>query len=140
MTVTFVGHSDAPDSVRESLAPLLIELIKNYNAETFYVGNNGRFDIIVARALEDLKQKYPHIKYAVVLAYFPRNSNCGDTAPTVYPEGLELVPPRFAICKRNEWMIDRSEMIVAYVTRDFGGAAKYKRYALRKKKTVIDLI
>ncbi len=139
MTVTFFGHGDTPDSIRDTLRIILIDLITNHGANTFYVGSNGNFDKIAKNALSDLGSVYP-ITYAVVLEYMPTKSNSGDPSPTIYPEGLEAVPPRFAICKRNEWMINHSDIVITYVNRNFGGAAKYAKYAKIKKKNVINLI
>ena len=36
-------------------------------------------------------------------------------------------------------MVDRSVIVVTYVKRPFGGAAKFKELAETKKKTVIEL-
>ena len=58
---------------------------------------------------------------------------------TVFPEGLESVPPRYAIDRRNRWMLDRSDYVVTYVRNPYGGAAKYKELAIKKHKTVIEL-
>ena len=52
---------------------------------------------------------------------------------------LESVPPRFAIRKRNEWMVNQADLIVSYVRRSFGGAAGALDFALRKKKRIIHL-
>ena len=35
---------------------------------------------------------------------------------------LENVIPRFAISKRNEWMIDKADLIIAFVNHEYGGA------------------
>ena len=55
---------------------------------------------------------------------------------TVYPP-LESVPKRYAISRRNEWMVRESDIVVAYVIRGFGGAAKTLEFAQRKKKRII---
>ena len=34
---------------------------------------------------------------------------------TMFPEGLELVHPRYAIERRNGWMLERSDYFVTYV-------------------------
>ncbi len=57
---------------------------------------------------------------------------------TIYPE-LEKVPYRFAISKRNEWMVDNSDLVIAFVSHSWGGAATTYRYAIRKKKQIINL-
>ena len=141
MTCTFFGHRDTDSTaVREPLKKLLIELIENRNAIELYVGIEGNFDRTVRSVLRELKEKYPQIRYSTVLAYLPgKNNEFFDYTDTIYPEGLERVPPRFAIAKRNEWMVNHSDMVIAYVKYNFGGAAKYIEYADRKKKKIINL-
>ena len=34
---------------------------------------------------------------------------------TIYPEGLEYTPRRFAISKRTQWMVQQSDYVIAYV-------------------------
>ena len=62
-----------------------------------------------------------------------------DEADTVYPDGPEKTTRRFAIERRNRKMIDWSEIVVTYVCRPFGGAAKCRTLAERKGKEVIEL-
>jgi len=139
MTATFFGHKDTPKEIEPTLRSTLIDLIKNKNVNVFYVGNNGNFDTMVRRQLEDLSQTYP-ITYSVVLAYLPTEKNKYDNLTnTIYPEGLETVPKRFAISWRNKWMIQQSDIIVTYVVHNFGGAAQFKEMAMKKKKNVVEL-
>ena len=139
MTATFFGHKDTPKEIEPTLRSTLIDLIENKNVTAFYVGNNGNFDTMVRRQLEDLSRIYP-ITYSVVLAYLPTEKNKYDNLTnTIYPEGLETVPKRFAISWRNKWMIQQSDIVVTYVTRDFGGAAQFKVLAERQCKIVIEL-
>lgn len=137
MTITFFGHSDAPTSIRPLLQRLLERLIVEEGADRFYVGNHGAFDALVRQCLKAAKQEYPHIDYGIVLAYLTHTND--HHIPSVYPEGLECVPPRFAICKRNEWMIESSDLVIVYVTRQFGGAARFKEMAERKGRRIINL-
>ena len=139
MTATFFGHKDTPKEIEPTLRSTLIDLIENKNVNVFYVGNNGNFDTMVRRQLEDLSQTYP-ITYSVVLAYLPTEKNkYDDLTNTIYPEGLETVPKRFAISWRNKWMIQQSEVVVTYVTHNFGGAAQFKEMAVRQEKYVIEI-
>ena len=139
MVCTFFGHKDTPKEIEPTLRSTLIELIENKNVSVFYVGNNGNFDTLVRRQLEDLSQTYP-ITYSVVLAYLPTEKNKYDNLTnTIYPEGLETVPKRFAIPWRNKWMIQQSDVVVTYVTRNFGGAAQFKALAERLNKHIINL-
>ncbi len=139
MTVTFFGHKDAPKKIEPTLRATLIDLIENKNATVFYVGNNGNFDTMIRRQLENLSQTYP-ITYSVVLAYLPtKKSEYDDLTNTILPESIETVPKRFAISYRNKWMIEQSDVVVTYVTHSFGGAAQFKALAQKQGKTVIEL-
>ena len=55
---------------------------------------------------------------------------------SVYPP-LERVPRRFAIARRNRWMVDQADVVVACVQRSWGGAAEMLRYAQRRGKAVL---
>lgn len=138
-TVTFFGHKDTPKEIEPTLRTTLINLIENHNAVNFYVGNNGNFDIMVHYVLEDLSAVYP-IQYAVVLAYLPvKKDESENLNNTILPEDIETVPKRFAISYRNKWMLDHSDIVVTYVTHNFGGASQFKDLAERKGKRLIEL-
>ena len=139
MTVTFFGHKDTPKEIEPTLRTTLVDLIENHGATKFYVGNNGNFDTMVRRHLEDLSRTYP-ITYNVVLAYLPtKKSEYDDYTNTILPDGIETVPKRFAISWRNKWMIEQADIVVTYVTHSFGGAAQFKALAERQGKTIIEL-
>lgn len=141
MVCTFFGHRDAPYEIEHILRETVENLIKNENVKLFYVGNNGRFDSITRKILKELKQKYDEINYYVVLAYMPgrQNSKNEDYADTIYPDGLENTPPRYAISKRNMWMIDRSDIVITYTRGNTGGAAKFKETAQKRGRRIINL-
>ena len=139
MTVTFFGHKDTPKEIEPTLRMTLVDLIENHGTTEFYVGNNGNFDTLVRRQLENLSQTYP-ITYNVVLAYLPtKKSEYDDHTNTIYPEGIETVPKRFAISYRNKWMVEQSDIVITYVARTYGGAWQFKALAERQGKTVIEL-
>ena len=138
----FFGHSDCPSTVAPKLRSVLIELIENHGVDVFYVGNQGSFDRMVRSALKVLAEIYPHIRYAVVLAYMPRKRDAltdFNYKNTLLPEGIEAVHPRFAISWRNKWMIRQADYVVTYITHSWGGAAQFADLAEKQKKTVINL-
>ena len=140
MTVTFIGHADAPDAIRENLKGVVTNLIENEAADTFYIGTHGNFDIMSYSVIKELTAIYPHVKVFSVLAYMPTsNSSLSDTSDTVLPEEVAVASPRFAIIKRNRWMIEKSDTVVAYVKRNIGGAAKCRDFSVKKKKRIIYL-
>lgn len=142
ISCTFFGHKNTPEQTEEILRKILIDLIENKNVDMFYVGNNGGFDDMVRKNLKLLKIDYPHIKYAVVLAYMPNDKaeiRYGDLNDTIYPEELDNTPTRYSIAKRNRWMINMSDYVVTYVKYSFGGAAQFKELAEKKGKTILNL-
>ena len=50
----------------------------------------------------------------------------------IIPQELNGVHPKAAIQKRNRWMVDQAELLIAFVCRDFGGAYEALKYAKRK--------
>ena len=93
---------------------------------------------MVARVLKELAATYP-IEFYVVLAYLPEK-NRGMDCETVFPEGLETVPKRFAISYRNKWMIERADYVITYVKYEVGsGAAQFKELAKQRGKKVIEI-
>ena len=137
---TFFGHRDCPDSLKAMIRSVVIDLITNYGIDMFYVGHQGGFDGLVRSVLYEITQEHPQVYYAVVLAYMPSESSASsDTSDTMLPEGIELVHPRYAISWRNNWMLQHSDFVVAYVAHSWGGAARYMQKAIRSGKTVINL-
>ncbi len=137
---TFFGHRNCPQTVTPKLRAVLEDLIVNQGVDAFYVGNHGRFDAIVRRVLGELKTVYPQIRYAVVLAYMPQGKNDWmDNSDTMFPEGLENVPPRYAISWRNHWMLKKSDYIITYVIHSWGGAAVFAQKGRKSGKTVINI-
>ena len=135
---TFFGHRDCPDSIRPKLRSVLINLIENQQADTFYVGRQGSFDALVYATLRELAAEYPHIRYAAVLERLS-GKNTDDFTETLFPGAMENLPPRFAIDRRNNWMLQQAEFVVVYVTHTWGGAAQFAGKAEKQGKTVINL-
>lgn len=138
MKCTFFGHRDAPGEIRDKIKEAMINLIEQENVTEFYVGDKGSFDRMSLSVLKELAAAYPQIKYCVVYAYIP-NEGREDFEHTVFPEGIESAPKRFAIDYRNRWMEKHSDFVIAYVGHSLGGAAKYVETARKHGKKVIDL-
>ncbi len=137
LVCTFFGHRDTPNEIEPLLRAALIDLIENEQVSLFYVGNQGNFDWMVRKILRELKERYP-IDYAVVLAYLPEKPDpYEDYSDTVYP--LEGVPPRFAIDRRNYWMLEQADYVITYVRVGWGGAAKFKEIAEKRGLKIYNL-
>lgn len=137
----FFGHRDCPESIYGVILDTILSVLGRGEEAEFLVGNQGQFDFLVRKALKELSGECA-FKYSVVLAYINRNEYdpLGDIASnSIYPEGIENVPPRFAIDRRNRWMIDNSDCVIGYVTTRFGNAYKYLVTAEKKGKNVINI-
>lgn len=142
MVCTFFGHKDTSSIIREPLTVLIRELINKRNVNQFYVGNQGKFDSLVYQVLKEIKKDYSQIQYCIVLAYMPlRNNNLYKDfyECTIYPDGLEKTPAKFAILKRNEWMVKKSDIVVSYVTDKASNSYKFVEYAIKHNKEVINI-
>ncbi len=139
-TCTFFGHRIAADSLKPALRQAIIELIEKEEVFNFYVGAQGKFDLMAANVLKELSSQYP-IRYAVVLAYFPdgKRKEAPPNHPTLFPEGQEKAHPSYAIAKRNEWMIRQSTFAITHAEHPIKGAGKYKAMAQKRGLTVISL-
>lgn len=137
MIVTFCGHREVqePEKVRKWLYETVEGLILE-GADCFYLGAYGRFDSMTADVVRDMKDKYPHIRSVLVLPYLDREYDVSGYDESIYPP-LENVPRRYAISKRNEYMVDNADVVVAYVVFSFGGSKKTLRYAERKHKRIL---
>lgn len=144
---SFIGHKDLfiTDTLLENIRNIIIDLIENENIKDFYCGGYGNFDNTIASLLKELKSTYNIKSYLVTpyinplvekkLKYIKR---CNIYDEIIYPE-LENIPLKFAIKKRNEWIVDHSDIIIAYVDHNWGGASTTLKYAIKRNKYIIRL-
>ena len=139
-TCTFFGHRDFPEKLKVKLREVLVDLITDCGVDLFYVGNQGKFDACVYSELNSIRKEYPQIKCAVVLAYLPvKKTEYEEYSDAIFPEGIERVYPRYAISWRNDWMLEKSDYVVTYVVRSWGGASQYANKAKKQGKVLIEL-
>ena len=136
---TFFGHRGCYGLDGAVLRNAMEELIQK-GVDDFLVGNQGQFDRMVYGCLKSLQIQYPHIRYSVVLAYLPAEKKpFEDYSDTVFPCGMEQVHPKYAVERRNRWMITRSQYCLCYINHTWGGAYKFARMASRRGLSVINL-
>ena len=137
MTVTFCGHRDVLEpEIMKTWLNEAIEALINEGADRFLLGGYGQFDRLAAAVVQKQKEQHPDICSVLVLPYLDRKYDASQYDESIYPP-LETTPRRFAILKRNEYMIDMADCVIAFVTHEFGGAYTSLRYAQRKRKRII---
>ena len=149
MTVcTFAGHREVYQSnISEALDQALAEIIENDNSIRFLVGGMGEFDKMCASAVRRAKRKYPNteIRLELVLPYLTNDINENKSFyemsydNIIVPFELAGVHYKSVITKRNRWLVDNSDWLIAFVYRDFGGAYTTLRYAEKKGLQIVNL-
>ncbi len=142
MIATFCGHREIyVTEIYEKVQEIVKDLVENKGVDTFYSGNMGEFDKLCEKAVRALKEEYD-IKLYWVAAYFMEKMNKEKEELERLYDGI-IVPDlgqvhyKQAILKRNFWMVDKSDYVISYVYREFGGAYKTLRYAEKVGKTIM---
>lgn len=136
MYVAFFGHRECPDSIYTKLKEIILSLVNQNSKITFLIGDRGMFDSLVLKSVKEICRIYESIEYYIVLAYYKDNN---ISEPTIYPEEVAKSIPKFAISVRNRWIVEKSDIIITYVRRNWGGAYQSKIQAIKKGKKVIEL-
>ena len=127
--VSFIGHRqiDRFRFVEEQLDRIISDLISRKEYVEFFVGRNGDFDTIVASAVKRGQKAYGAANSSLILVipYPVANMDCLEKFydEIWYPDELYGVHYKAAITKRNEWFVRNSDLLVAYVENESGGAA-----------------
>lgn len=145
MTVCFCGHGklyNEYDRIRAKCFDAVQSLILK-GADNFLVGDYGDFDGLAASVCLGLKKEYPHIEVSLVLPYYrPHIDDYTQQRYTQFDSviipPLEDTPYRYRIVKANQYMVNQSETVIAYV-RSSGGAAQTMQYAIKRSKMLINL-
>ena len=117
--VSFIGHRHEWHclNVEHKFFLTLQELIKE-GYDTFYVCSQGYFDKLSGLFLSTLKKTNSHIKIFKILSSYSWNTS-KNKLPDFYSgsilPSLENYFYKQKITKRNEWIVDSSEVIVCHV-------------------------
>ena len=138
------GHREVFENISKTISSA-VRTAAEQGCKIFYTGAMGRFDEMFSSEVRFLKKAYPNIKLICVMPYMTNEINTqGDYLYTLYDGILvstELADVHYkaAITKRNQWIIQRSELVIVYTRRNFGGAYNAKRYAERMNKGIITI-
>lgn len=142
---SFFGHRDVFVDLSDELKSAVEKAITEFGITTFYVGENGDFDRMAAGAVRSIKRRYPNIKLILVLPYFTNRINEykeiyeSDFDSIYIPSELADVHPKGAITKRNKIMVDESDLVICYITREHGGAFNAAKYSKKKNIPTINI-
>lgn len=143
--VAFIGHRELFDitNIENKIEELVKELMRSHSFVEFYVGRNGDFDVSAASVIKRVRKSCDanNCELILVLPY----ANKDECYFEQYYDNIyyPLDPKthyKNAIQKRNEWLIDNSNLLIAYVEpQRAGGAQKTLQYAIKTNRYVINL-
>lgn len=148
-TCTFAGHREVYQSdIDKSLDAAISQILENGDSEfSFLVGGMGDFDgacsAAVRRAKRTHRDKTIHLQ--LVMPYLTHELNESKNYYEQYyddvivPMEIAGVHYKSAITKRNRWMVDESQFLIAFVYRDHGGAYTTLKYARKKNLNIINI-
>jgi len=145
---TFAGHREVYQAnISEMLDEAIFKIINTDDNFRFLVGGMGEFDGMCSSVVRRAKREYPNkeIRLELVLPYLTHELNENklyyETSfdDVVIPIELAGVHYKSAITKRNRWMVEQSDWLIAFIYRDFGGAYTTLRYAENKGLQIINL-
>ena len=146
MIITFCGHSKYSEGATDEskLLKLFDELSNGGEGITFYLGGYGDFDAFCKKCAKQYKALHPNAKLLFITPYLDkwlddrREYLQREYDGIIYPE-IENVPLRYAISKRNEWMVREADHVIAYVRSHYGGAYQTLLYAHKHNKPYTNL-
>ena len=140
------GHRVLLMDMEKPLREVLERLVAERGVRVFYTGGMGEFDELFARTVRSMKRENSFLRLVLVMSYLTERLNMDKAFyealydEILIPAELEGVHPKAAIGLRNQWIVDRSDIVIAALYRDFGGAAEAVRYAEKRGKEVVRII
>lgn len=136
----FAGHGKMiyDNKIRKQISNKCRELICDYGVNEFWVGNYGAFDHLAANIVREIKQHYA-VKLNLIIPYLTKEINeykeqyQKNYDYIIMADIPEKTPYPYRIIKCNQYMIQNSSFLIAYVIGSSGGAAKTLAYANQKK-------
>ena len=133
-TCFFIGHRDAPETLRPLLAEAIERHITEFGVTEFVVGHYGRFDAMAAGEVRKAKERHPEVMLTLLLPYYPPSLDTSGYDRTYFPAGLERVPKPFAIVRANEHMIRSSDYLICYDRGQIGKTRDFMEPARKRAK------
>ncbi|MBR1532141.1 MAG: DUF1273 family protein [Eubacterium sp.] len=141
---TGFGHREVHEDIKHSLEFAINEAIEKGCTE-FLCGDMGKFDRMFYGAVKIAKTKHRELKIICVMPYLTKKlQQYKDVYESEYdeiviPEQSAAAHYKSAITKRNQWMIDNSDIVIIYAAHDYGGAYAAKQYAVKQAKEIIEI-
>lgn len=138
------GHRKVFENITEQLEKCVLYAV-DQGCTIFYTGAMGEFDSLFSTTVREIKKTFPKIKLICVKPYMTSDINInGEYLYSLYddiiiPTVFADVHYKAAIKKRNEFIIEKSDIVIVYTLRKYGGAYQAKKYAEKQNKQLLYL-
>ena len=143
--IAFIGHREilGCSLIENEVERVARDMLRNKEYVEFYMGRNGDFDILSASAIKRVQKAVGNHNSRLILLQ-PYRMKDDEYYEKYYDEVQYPVDskthPKAAITKRNRWMVEVSDMLIAFVEDERkGGAYTTLNYAQKLEKTIINL-
>ena len=143
--IAFIGHRyiEGHYGLEDQIENIIREKLHSKEYVELYVGRNGDFDISVASATKRVQKALGHHNSSLILLQ-PYPMKDDPDFEKFYDEIWYPIDskthPKAAITKRNQWMIDNADLLIAFVYPDQkGGALTTLKYAEKQGVEIINL-
>ena len=142
--VCFTGHRTIDNGIVENIERQIEGLVKELyfkGTKKFISGGANGFDILAAKAVLRIREKYADIELELVLpcssSFKRKNQKEQEDFDYVYMAAdtvtvLSLKYYNGCMHKRNRYMVDKSDYCIAYLKKENGGTFYTVNYAMKK--------
>ena len=148
-TVSLFGHRSLlnPLSAESNLEHEVYKILKNHSYVKFLIGRTGEFDLMAALTIRRVMKAYSRINDTLTLVLPYQNSsveNHKDSFLNLYDE-IEICQYsadahyKSAFQARNQYMVDRSDLVLCCIEHQSGGAYRTVQYAQKKEIRIVNV-
>ncbi len=142
----FARHRFASHSLLPEIMLAVEDIVRNSESVEFLSGGMGQYDKLCEQAVREIKKKYPEKEISLCLVlpsyrYAPGNDELrymrnlfDDVFVCDASDGSHY---KSMIGKRNCWMVEESDVMIAYVLHESGGAYTSLKFAQKKGLRII---
>lgn len=142
--VSLIGHKriDNQLDLEEKLHKIVVELLRSKEYVEFYIGRNGEFDIIADFVIKIAKKIVDNNNSAIILV-LPYKVKDMEYYENYYDDIILPIEPKThfkeTITKRNHWLVENTNILIAFVENNNGGAYQCLEYAKKVQSDFINL-
>lgn len=138
----FTGHRQLGEDFSARKLKKEIKKLMEEGVDIFYNGMAMGFDLLAAEQVLALKKKFPSVKLIACVPCYGQEKYFSDEDKKRYAKILKIADETVTLSdhyyngcmqKRDRYMADRADVMIAYCKKEEGGAAYTVKYFSKKK-------